>query len=78
MREPVGLESRLTLKDFFSDELHTDYHAIYRTRDELIECMQLSQFLEEFTIEQEDFLFSDSDLNNRTETAQYYFYLKRR
>lgn len=34
LTEPVGLERRLSLVDFPSKELQTDYSAIYRTADE--------------------------------------------
>lgn len=30
IREPIGIEERLTLKDYYSDELKCDYNAIYR------------------------------------------------
>ena len=34
------MESRLTLKDFYSDELDADYNAIYRTENEYMEFFQ--------------------------------------
>lgn len=77
IREPIGLQDRLTLKDFYSNELHDEYHAIYRTRDELMEFLNTSLILKGFHIENEGFLFEEDALNNRKETAQYYFILER-
>jgi len=77
IREPIGIESRLTLKDFYSKELDDNYNAIYRTRDELIQLMVPSLLHKRFTVEEEDFLFDESRLNNRKETSQYYFILNR-
>lgn len=34
LAEPVGLGKRLTLKEFYSDSLQSNYNAIYRTMDE--------------------------------------------
>ena len=36
IREPLGIDDRLTLKGFYSEELKDNYNAIYRTRDELM------------------------------------------
>jgi 2-polyprenyl-3-methyl-5-hydroxy-6-metoxy-1,4-benzoquinol methylase len=76
IREPVGIEERLTLKDFYSDELKCNYNAIYRTREEL-ENLLGGVFLDKgFDITKQGFLTDDS-LNNRKETAQYYYVLER-
>lgn len=77
IREPVGINSRLTLKDFYSSELDDYYNAIYRTRGELVELIAPALIDKGFLIEKEGFLFEDESLNNRKETAQYYFILKR-
>lgn len=77
IREPLGIESRLTLKDFYSDELNDRYNAIYRTRDELMTLISPSLFDKGFSVLHEGFLFDDAGLNNRAETAQYYYILKR-
>ena len=38
IRETLSfLETRLTLKDFFSENLEADYNAIYRTDDEFLD-----------------------------------------
>lgn len=78
VREPIGLGERLTLQNFYSDELKDDYNAIYRTRDEVVACMQEGLLAKGFVIKEEGFLFEeDQSLNNRKETAQYYFILGR-
>lgn len=76
IREPIGIEERLTLKDFFSEELKENYSAIYRTRDELMKYFQTALIEKGFQVVDEGFLF-DQNLNNRKETTQYYFIFER-
>lgn len=77
IREPVALKERLTLKDFPSVELNTDYSAIYRTKEEYFKLLINAFINNGATIEHEGALFSDSHkLNNRSETMQYYFIIK--
>lgn len=77
IREPIGVEERLTLKEFFSEDLNDNYNAIYRTRDELVTFLEKGLLNKGFKIEQEGFLFDEENLNNRKETTQYYFVLGR-
>lgn len=77
IREPIGLAERLTLKEQFSEELKDCYNAIYRTRDELVEYFQNTLLNKGFYIAEESFLFKNAELNNRKETSQYFFILKR-
>lgn len=77
IREPVGIEKRLTLKNFFSEELKDNYNAIYRTSDELLNFFEKTILKNGFKITNEGFLFDEDALNNRKETAQYYFVLER-
>lgn len=77
IREPVGIKDRLTLKDFFSDELKDNYNAIYRTRRELQQFFGDTLMKKGFKIRQEGFLFDEDELNNRKETAQYFYILER-
>lgn len=77
IREPISSDERLTLKKFYSEELHDDYNAIYRTRNELVSIFE-ETFLEKgFKISDERALFEEKELNNRKETYQYYLILKR-
>lgn len=77
IREPLGIDERLTLKGFYSEELKDHYNAIYRTRDELMRMLDDTLIKAGFRITQKGFLFSEDELNNRKETAQYYFILER-
>ncbi len=77
IREPIALEERLTLKDFFSEELDDNYNAIYRTRVELMKVFEQCFCNKGFILKQEGFLFSEDNLNNRKETSQYYYIFER-
>lgn len=77
IREPIATKERLTLKDFYSEELEDNYNAIYRTREELMEFFEKTLLPDGFTIREENFLFEEEQLNNRKETAQYYFIFER-
>lgn len=77
IREPIGLIDRLTLKDFYSDELKDNYNAIYRTRDELQSIFNETIIKAGFRIVENDYLFKESHLNNRKETEQYYWLFER-
>lgn len=78
LREPLGLGHRLTVKDHFSTDLEQTYNAIYRTEAELREIFSETIFRHGFSIEDTGAVFSDSDLNNRTETQQRWFLIRRR
>lgn len=75
IREPVGIEERLTLKDFYSQELAHDYHTIYRSADEY--KRMLLEYAPAMDILKEGFLFGNPALNNRKETSQYYFIMRK-
>lgn len=77
IREAIGISDRLTLKNFYSRELNDTYNAIYRTREELMHFFQFALISKGFKITRENFLFSEEKLNNRKETAQYYYILER-
>lgn len=72
IRETVSvMGTRVTLKDFYSDDLQTEYNAIYRTSDELLEffngfddanCVKFDEIHE--------------SLNKHDETGYKYFILK--
>ena len=77
IREPIGIIERLTLKEQFSEELNDEYNAIYRTRNEFNDFFIETVLKQGFSVAEEGFLFEKPDLNNRKETSQYYFILKR-
>lgn len=77
IREPIGVTERLTLKEFYSEELDDNYSAIYRTSDEIKQIIDGVLLEKGFKILQEGFLFSEKRLNNRKETEQYYYLIGR-
>ena len=77
IREPIGVTERLTLKEFYSEELDDNYSAIYRTRDEIKQIIDDVLVEKGFKILQEGFLFSEEGLNNRKETEQYFYLIGR-
>lgn len=77
IREPIGIEERLTLKEQFSDELQDDYNAIYRTKGELESLLEKPLLHEGFVIKQCDYMYKQKELNNRRETTQFYWILER-
>ncbi len=76
IREPIGIEKRLTLKDHYSAELADNYNAIYRSREELLEVFEITLIKSGFRLKDNGFLFPDN-LNNRRETSQYYYIFER-
>ncbi|HOB54413.1 MAG TPA: class I SAM-dependent methyltransferase [Acidobacteriota bacterium] len=76
IREPVGLESRLSLVNYYSEELHTHYNAIYRTEAELFELFNRTILARGFKLGVRDFLYPP-EMNNRPETRQMFFIFSR-
>lgn len=69
--EPISrMESRLTLKDFYSNELEADYNAIYRTENEYRE------FFKKLNCNEINSYNIFMDLNERTETQYKSFVMK--
>ena len=69
--EPIShLESRMTLKDFYSDELEADYNAIYRTKHEYLDFFEKLDYNEIITHSIFD------DLNKRSETGYMAFIIR--
>lgn len=75
IREPVGIQERLTLKDFYSQELEHKYNTIYRSAEEYRKMFQ--EHAPALLPIQDGFLFDTPVLNNRKETSQYYFVLRK-
>lgn len=78
LREPVAIEERLTLKEFYSEDLKENYNAIYRTCEEHMRNYSQVFGREGFALVEEGFLYKEESLNNRRETAQYYWIYKRK
>lgn len=71
----VGIDERLTLKEFYSEELHSDYESIYRTRDEYMKFFEDTLIPAGFSVTDEGATFDGTAL--RSETTQHYFILER-
>jgi hypothetical protein len=71
------LPHRLTLKDFYSEDLKTYYNAIYRTSQEyerfFMECLPDFEFKKD-----ESGLLLDKDTGAREETNARYWFLRRK
>lgn len=77
LRESVSvIGMRLTLKDFFSDELSANYNAIYRTIGEYVSYFEDYLFAHGFRLIKTDLLLTP-ELGAREETNQAYFLLER-
>ena len=72
--DPVGLQKRLTLKDFPSESFQTDYSAIYRTVSEYLELFQ-PLFKAGFTITEQAYMPKFGE--TYTDTGRYYMLLHR-
>jgi len=77
IREPVGLDTRLTLDGHWSEELKAQYSAIYRSRAELEQLVFTPMAVQGFHLVEEGPVYADAALNNRSETRQFYFMLER-
>lgn len=72
IRESISfLETRLTLKDFFSENLEADYNGIYRTGDEYLDFIK--QINGNITIETGEIF---DELRNFHETGYKYFLIE--
>jgi len=70
VKESVGKETRLTLSDIYSDELTSNYSAIYRSIYEYNKLWE--KYWSDFVIYQHGDLW-DENVQNRSETATYYW-----
>lgn len=76
IREPFALNERLTLNRYWSDELQAEYSSIYRNEAEIRQA--LSPLADNgFVIGNIARLYEQDALNNRQETAQFYFFADR-
>lgn len=76
LREPLALGERLTLNQFWSEELGAAYSAIYRTESELYSliCNAFSGLIKRKVRFHP--LYTEDSLNNRSETKQFYTVLE--
>ena len=76
LREPMGVAARLTLDNYWSEQLDAQYSAVYRSRDEYENLVQDTLCEEGFDINQFTNLYPE-DLRNRVETSQFIVLLSR-
>ena len=72
LREPMGMEARLSLSGHWSEELQAHYSAIYRSREEIAAALAEAFPADRFEVGPITSLFDDASLNNRAETRQHY------
>jgi 2-polyprenyl-3-methyl-5-hydroxy-6-metoxy-1,4-benzoquinol methylase len=75
IREPVAVEQRLTLNQFYSEELADDYSAIYRNETEMQSYIEQA-FGDNFHLVETGPLFPDN-LEKRAQTRQHFFILQK-
>lgn len=75
IREPVAVEERLTLNQFYSEELADDYSAIYRNESEMRNYIEQA-FGGDFRVVEAGPLFPDN-LEKRAQTRQHFFILQK-
>lgn len=77
LREPVGIDQRLTISEHYSDDMEQDYNAIYRTREELeaLICEAMSEGA--FSLAGYGDVYDEVALNNRSDTKQQWLLLER-
>lgn len=76
IREPMGVDSRLTLDRFWSEQLESEYSAIYRSREEYRQLFETTLCAAGFRIDEFINLYPQ-DLQNRLETSQFIVMLHR-
>ena len=72
IREPLAISNRLTLKEFWSEDLDQSYSAIYRTKEQLISIFSRTLLSGSFELKESKTLFGES-LSNRRDTSQHFF-----
>ena len=73
IREPISiLEKRLTLKNYYSEEIGEYYNGIYRTDDEY---KRIFSNFSEICLAEEGYLY-DKHLHSRKETSHKYYILR--
>ena len=74
LKESVGVKCRYTLKDVYSEELTSNYNAIYRSVSEYRDLFD--EYFKGYSLISEGETFSEGGLNNRKETTSYYWIFK--
>lgn len=76
IKEPVGVNERFTLNQFYSEELTSEYSAIYRSLSEYTDLFTEVFFKKGYTLVACSPTWPE-DLENRKETMNYYWILRK-
>ena len=76
IKEPVGVNERFTLNQFYSEELTSEYSAIYRSLAEYTALFTEAFFKKDYTLVACSPTWPE-DLENRKETMNYYWILRK-
>lgn len=73
VRDPVGIDLRLTLQNVFSEDMSQHYSAIYRTEEELINAFIDHGKASNLKLIMSGDMYEEKNLNNRKDTKQKFF-----
>ena len=76
IKDSIGVDSRLTLKNFNSKELKTEYNAIYRSMEEWNSLLENNFPKNEYCVVSSGYVYAQS-MKNRSETTNYYWVVKK-
>lgn len=77
LREPVGIEKRLTICEHYSNDMDQNYNAIYRTRPELEALLHKVMPEPEYRLIDSGDVYHEPELNNRKDTRQQWLLMER-
>ncbi|CBL46679.1 Hypothetical protein HDN1F_30960 [gamma proteobacterium HdN1] len=77
LREPMGVDQRLTISEHYSDDMEQIYSAIYRTRGELEALIAKVMPAGSFRLAGCGDVYDEPTLNNRNDTKQQWLLLER-
>ena len=66
LREPVGIKKEYVLDNVYSEELKTNYSAIYRTEKNIIDAFKLNNFF----VKTNEWLHPDNSKFNKWEETR--------
>ena len=77
LREPLGVNQRLTISEHYSEDMDQTYNAIYRTDVELLGLIRQVLLEPDFKLIGSGDVYTDPALNNRSDTKQQWLLLER-
>jgi ubiquinone/menaquinone biosynthesis C-methylase UbiE len=77
LREPLGVDQRLTISEHYSEDMDQTYNAIYRTGKELLTLIRQAMPESDFKFVGSGDVYTDPALNNRSDTKQQWLLLER-